>query len=237
MLLNFRIALIFALLNATAAFAQRDMPENLPKFDNKKIHFGFQLGSSINGFSIDPDLTKSDSLIKLETSTQPGLIIHALTELHLGPYFGIRFTPGIAFAARDLNYEYFSPRGTSSVVRTIESTFIEAPILLKYRSKRVNNFAQYVMVGFNYGFDLASQQFTDNNVDERGERIVKLKQSNYNAEVGVGFDFFLEYFKFSPELKFSYGLNNIIVPEETPFSAPVADLRSRIFVFCLNFEG
>ena len=93
------------------------------------------------------------------------------------------------------------------------------------------------MVGFNYGFDLASQQFTDNDVDERGERIVKIKQQNYNIEVGTGLDFFLEYFKFSPELKFSYGLNNVIVPEQTEFSAPVVDLRSRIFVFALNFEG
>ena len=231
------ISLLVVILVSGSVLGQRDIPDNLPKFDNKKIHFGFQLGSSVNGFSIDQDLTRSDSLIRLETGTQPGLIIHALTELHLGPYFGIRFTPGIAFAARDLTYYYSSQKRPEPVVKTIESTFIEAPILLKYRSKRVNNFAQYVMVGFNYGFDLASQQFTDNDVDERGERIVKIKQQNYNIEVGTGLDFFLEYFKFSPELKFSYGLNNVIVPEQTEFSAPVVDLRSRIFVFALNFEG
>ena len=219
------------------AGAQRDIPNNLPKFDNKKLHFGFQLGFSSNGFALDHDLTQSDSLIRLETGTQPGLIIHVVSELHFGPYFGLRFTPGIAFAARDLSYQYYSTGISSPIVKTVESTFIEAPIFLKYRSKRVNNFAQYVMVGFNYGFDLASQQFTDNNVDESGERLVKLKQSNYSAEVGVGFDFFLEYFKFSPELKFSYGLNNIIVKEPTQFAQPINDLRSRIFVVALNFEG
>lgn len=220
-----------------AGFAQRDIPDNLPKFDNKKLHFGFQLGLSSNGFALDHDLTQSDSLIRLETGTQPGLIIHVVSELHFGPYFGLRFTPGIAFAARDLSYQYYSTGISSPIVKTIESTFIEVPIFLKYRSKRVNNFAQYVMVGFNYGFDLASQQFTDNNVDESGERLVKLKQSNYSAEVGVGFDFFLEYFKFTPELKFSYGLNNIIVKEPTQFALPINDLRSRIFVLALNFEG
>lgn len=213
------------------------MPQNLPKFDNKWIHFGFQLGMSQNGFALDHDLTRGDSLIKLETGTQPGLIIHALSELHFGPHFGLRFTPGIAFAARDLTYTYYSNKPTSPIVKTIESTFIEAPLLLKYRSKRVNNFAQYVMVGFNYGWDLSSQEKADNSVDDRGERIVKLKRQNYNLEVGAGFDFFLEYFKFSPELKFSYGLNNVVFQELTPFSAPITDLRSRIFVFALNFEG
>lgn len=231
------IILIVISLISGVNMAQRDIPDNLPKFDNKKLHFGFQLGMSSNGFALDHDLTQSDSLIKLETGTQPGLVIHVVSELHFGPYFGLRFTPGIAFAARDLNYEYYSTEFNTTVVKTIESTFIEAPLFLKYRSKRVNNFAQYVMVGFNYGFDLASQQFTDNNVDEQGERLVKLKQSNYNLEVGVGFDFFLEYFKFSPELKFSYGLNNVIVKEQTQYALPVNDLRSRIFVVALNFEG
>jgi len=231
------IILIVISLFSGVNMAQRDIPDNLPKFDNKKLHFGFQLGMSSNGFALDHDLTQSDSLIKLETGTQPGLVIHVVSELHFGPYFGIRFTPGIAFAARDLNYEYYSTEFNTPVVKTIESTFIEVPLFLKYRSKRVNNFAQYVMVGFNYGFDLASQQFTDNNIDEQGERLVKLKQSNYNLEVGVGFDFFLEYFKFSPELKFSYGLNNVIVKEATQFALPINDLRSRIFVVALNFEG
>ena len=235
-----RIHLILILLlgtNIGQVLAQRDIPDNLPKFDNKHLHFGFQLGMSSNGFALDHDLTKSDSLIKLETGTQPGLVIHVVSELHLGPYFDLRFTPGIAFAARDLQYEYFSTQPTSPIVKTIESTYIEAPILLKYRSMRVNNFAQYVMVGFNYGFDLSSQQFTDNNVDEAGELIVKLKRMNYNAEVGVGFDFFLEYFKFSPELKFSYGLNNVIVQEQTTYSAPINNLKARNFIIALNFEG
>lgn len=228
---------IALLITPFAALAQRDIPDNLPKFDSKWIHFGFQLGSSMNGFAIDHDLSGNDSLIKLETGSQPGLIIHVVSELHIGKYFGLRFTPGIAFAARDLTYTYYSPTVSAPIVRTIESTFIEAPLLLKYRSKRVNNFAQYVMTGFNYSYDLVSQANTDNTVDQNGQRIVKLRPSNYNLEVGVGFDFFLEYFKFSPELKFSYGLNNILVPEDTQFARPINDLRSRIFVFAINFEG
>ena len=231
--------MLLAILMSGVAFSQRDIPENLPKFDNKLLHFGFQLGLSSNGFSLDPDLSKADSLISLEVQTQPGFIIHVVSELHIGPYFGLSFTPGIAFAARDLNYFSYGKEGPipSPVVRTIESTFIEAPLLLKYRSKRVNNFASYIFTGFNWGIDLASQQFVDNSVDEKGEFLVKLKRNNYHVEMGVGFDFFLEYFKFSPEIKYSYGINNIVVQDRTKFAYPINSLNSRIFVVALNFEG
>lgn len=223
----------------TALWAQRDIPDNLPKFDQKIVHFGFQLGLSQNGFALDPDITQTDSLINLQVRSQPGFVIHVVGELHFGPYIGLRWTPGIAFAARDLQYQFYGIDGPelTPTVRTIESTFIESPLLIKYRSKRVNNFASYVMAGFNYSFDLASQEHVDNQIDEQGEFIVKLRRSNYNLDVGVGFDFFLEYFKFTPELKFSYGLNNIIVKDNTVFSNPINDLRSRIFVVALNFEG
>ncbi len=233
------ILVLLAILMSGVAFSQRDIPENLPKFDNKLLHFGFQLGLSSNGFSLDPDLSKADSLISLEVQTQPGFIIHVVSELHIGPYFGLRFTPGIAFAARDLNYFYYGKEGPipSPVVRTIESTFIEAPLLLKYRSKRVNNFASYIFTGSNWGIDLASQQFVDNSVDEKGEFLVKLKRNNYHVEMGVGFDFFLEYFKFSPEIQYSYGINNIVVQDRTKFAYPINSLNSRIFVVALNFEG
>lgn len=230
------------MLAVTASFnawAQRDIPQNLPKFDSRKLHFGFQLGFSNNGFNVEQDLTKGDSLIRLEMGRQPGFIIHVISELHLGPYFGLRFTPGIAFASRNLNYTYMSANNTvtSTVVRTIESTFVDVPLYLKYRSARVNNFAQYIFAGFNYSIDLASQQFVDNTIDEKGEFIVKLQRMNYMVEAGVGFDFFLEYFKFSPELRFSYGINNILVQDQTRFARPVNSLNSQIIALSFNFEG
>lgn len=233
------MSLVLWMLFPLAGMAQREIPENLPKFDKRWAHFGFSLGLSRNGFALDPDLTKTDSLISLETRAQPGFNINVVSELHMGPYFGLRFTPGIAFLARDLEYRFYGPNGPEAApeVKTIESTFVDFPLALKYRSARVNNFASYVLAGFKYSIDLASEEFADNKLNDEGEFIVKLKRYNYNLEVGVGFDFFLEYFKFSPELRFSYGLNNVIVKDNTDYSNPINDLRSRLFILSVNFEG
>lgn len=235
-LLIFTLLIIGLTLSSTA---QKTIPKNLPKFDSRWIHFGFQIGGSTNGFRIQPDLAQVDSLVRISYQSQPGFNVHVVSELHLTKHLGLRFTPGISFSARILNYDYYNGPNAepTRVDRLIESTFIDIPLLLKYRSKRVNNFANYVMFGFNYSIDLASQEGVDNQVDDLGLYIVKLQRDNYNLECGVGFDFFLEYFKFSPELKFSYSLNNVLVKDNTICSDPIYGLNSRIFAIAFNFEG
>lgn len=234
----FRVFLPLFFFVCTAQ-AQRDIPENLPNFDKRFLHFGFSLGGGINGFTLKPDLGQSDSIIKIETLAQPGFNINVVTEMHLGSYLGVRFTPGIAFTSRIIRYTKFqgSTVPYKMVDRTIESTYLDFPVVLKYRSKRVNNFASYVTVGGRYSLDLASQAKVNNKVDELGEFIVKLHRDNYNLETGVGFDFFLEYFKFTPEFKFIYGFNNVLVQDQTIYSKPIQALHSRIFMVAINFEG
>lgn len=231
-------AIAFLMLSI-AGFSQQDRPKNLPKFDNKWIHFGFSLGVASNSMVIEQDLSVDDSLVGLEVTPQPGFNINIVSELHMGPYFGLRFTPGIAFAARDLEYTYLNSEGglNPPVVKTIESTYVDIPLSLKYRSARVNNFATYVLVGFKYSIDLSSQARTDNTLSDDGDFIVKLERNNYVGEVGVGFDFFLEYFKFTPELKFGYGFNSVSFNDGTPYSQPLLSARPRMFILAFNFEG
>jgi hypothetical protein len=239
MLMKKYIALIVLCTFVLAGFSQRDIPDNLPNFDKKLLHFGFSLGGGSNGFALKPDLTKSDSLIKLEVLSQPGFNVNVVSELHLGPYMGLRFTPGIAFSSRILRYTFYEGNRVANKVidRTVESTYLDFPLIFKYRSKRVNNFASYVLVGGRYSIDLASQEGVNNQVDDKGEFIVKLGRNNYNLETGAGFDFFLEYFKFSTEFKFCYGLNNVLIQDNTIYSRPITGLNSKIFMIAINFEG
>ncbi|MGD1845210.1 MAG: porin family protein [Salibacteraceae bacterium] len=226
------------LLNAASAWAQRDKVKNLNDFDNKKIHFGFTLGINTADFAMESDLSLSDSLAGIQSVQQSGFNIGIISDLHLSPTLGLRFTPDLSFGQRNLEYSFLRSDGTASLlVKKVESTWLNLPLSLKYRSFRLNNFASYFIVGGRYSFDFASQENTDNQFNDPNEIVIKLARNSYSAEVGVGFDFFLTYFKFSPELKFVQGINNLIINDNTPLSDPISSLRSRIFVLSFHFEG
>ncbi|MEM9022320.1 MAG: porin family protein [Bacteroidota bacterium] len=231
-------ALLLAMAVASPAAAQRKKVENLPKFDNRKFHFGFTLGINAANFGLDQDLSQLDSLISLEAAGQSGFNLGIVSDLHLGGHFGLRFTPTLLFTQRNLEYTYANPDGTDFTnVKPVESTFVEFPLLLKYRSKRLNNFAAYWLTGFKYSLDLISQENVNNQVANQDDIVIKVKPDNYSLEFGFGFDFFLEYFKFSPELKLAVGLNNLIVQDGSEFARPINSLRSRIFMISFHFEG
>lgn len=232
------IALGLCLLMAPVLLAQKTKVKNLNDFDNKKIHFGFTLGINSADFAMEIDLSKNDSLASIHSVQQSGFNLGILADLHLGNYFNLRFTPDLSFGQRNLEYTFFRSDGTRSlIVKQVESTWLNFPLSIKYRSFRLNNFAAYVIAGGRYSLDLASQAKTDNQFNDPNEIVIKLARNSYAAEVGLGFDFFLTYFKFSPELKLVQGLNNIMIDDDTAFSDPIKSLRSRIFVISLHFEG
>jgi hypothetical protein len=120
----------------------------------------------------------------------------------------------------------------TSVTKTIESTYLEFPIDLKFKSNRINNYRIYVLGGFKYGIDMISQA----KVESKDKDFVKLKRNDLGYEVGLGFDFYLVYFKFSPEIKMFNGLDNLLVQDGRRYSRPLKGLYSRIFLVSFNFE-
>lgn len=230
------LCLVF-LLFPTLVLAQRDKVMNLPKFDQKKIHFGFTLGANNADFVVEHDLALTDSLIKLENQPGGGFQLGIIADLHMGPYFNLRFVPILMFSERIMQYSFTGTEGISLVEKRIESTYLDFPLSFKYRSKRLNNFATYLITGPKYTIDLASQENVDNQFNEENEIVIKLKRNSFNYELGFGFDFFLEYFKFSTEFKYSIGLNDVRVQDGTIFSDPISRLNSRMFLISFNFEG
>jgi len=224
------------LLLPLTSMGQRSMVQNLQDFDQRKFHFGFMLGINSADFTMDHDISKADSLMVLEVIPQSGFNLGILADMHLGPYFNLRFIPQLGFTQRNMSYVFLEKDSTSSLVtKPIESTYLDFPLNVKFRSARINNFAAYLVAGGRYHLDLASQQDVD--LSFGSDIPVPIKQSSYSWEVGFGMDFFLPYFKFSPEIKMAYGLNNVIVPLDTRFSRPIDVLKSKLFFFTLYFEG
>lgn len=218
-------------------FSQRPKVENLRRFEEKPIHFGFTLGINTGQFTLDRKTPQiGDSLMNINVVNQSGFNLGIVSALHLNNSFSLRFVPLLVFSQRNLDYKFRSVNGIERLVQTqIESTYLDFPLLLKYRSLRLNNFAAYLIGGIKYSIDLASNENVKN--EDINKTIVKLARNSTSAEVGIGTDFFLPYFKFSMEIKMSYGLHDVLIHDNTFLSNPIDKILPRMFILSLHFEG
>ncbi len=218
------------------SFSQRHKKtQNLARYDHKKIHFGFTLGMNELNFNLKQtsNLQNNDTLKTIHTKSQKGFNLGIVSNLRLGKYTDLRFIPALIFGERHLDYGFLDSLNTNDYnVKKIESTLIEFPIHIKYKSERYNNFRAYVIGGVKYSMDIASQD----KIDDEGREVIKLKQNDLIGEVGFGLDFYLEYFKFSPQIKISYGLLNLLTMDETIYTESINNLASSGWMLSFTFE-
>lgn len=231
-------AFLFGLI-ALTTFAQRDRAAmNLAKFDYRKYHFGFALSGNQSSFFINykPDFTFQDSLLSVTNVPGAGFNLHILASYNPIPNVNVRFLPGLSFQDRSLQYQFLRAHNKiETQTKPISSVWLEFPILFKFRTDRVGNFAAYGLLGGKYARDMQSQKDVNNN--QASEIVVKLKNNDYCIEAGGGFDFFLPFFKFAVEFKTSIGLPDLLIHEDTKYALPIDKLRSRAFVVSITFEG
>lgn len=210
---------------------------NLTNYYNETLHFGFTLGVNRSNFRITSvsHFERFDSLKTVESNPKYGFNLGIVSELRLQKYITLRFVPNLSFAERNLEY-YFEGYDTITRKKSIESTFLNFPLDLKLRSKRVNNFGAYILAGGSYSLDLASKSKVQNGSDPT-DQIVKLKRDDFSYEVGAGAEFYLQYFKFAIEGKLSMGTKNLLIKDNTIYSNSIDKLNSKIFLISLTFEG
>jgi hypothetical protein len=233
----FYIVLIALLANFSSTKAQRTRMPNNPNYDLKPYHFGFLLGLNNMDFTLKnvQELnTNIDTLYGIEPSPKLGFNVGILANLRLGEYFDLRFTPSLSFGERNINYFIkFNNTVFSEVNKKIESTYLEFPLELKYKSKRLVNSRAYLIGGAKYILDLASQA---KKKEENDEIIVKLRRDDIMLSLGVGFDFYLTYFKFATELKMSWGMKNLLIYENNVYTDGIERLRNKMLQISFTFE-
>jgi hypothetical protein len=237
------------------AFAQKQKVNHMTTFDDKLIHFGFTLGLNTLDFAVDhfnpigenPEFTPKewpldrtqvgyDDYIRADVANLiPGFTVGIISSLRLTTDMDLRFLPGLSFGERQLTYNYDvweTNYYTPLQYYSIKSTFLDFPLLIKYKARRINNDRPYVIFGPAFRY----------NINRTGrEDLVKLKNGGFYAEVGAGWDHYFTFFRFSVEAKVSLGLNNQrdIPPSETQrqyYSHAIKSLRSNIFTLCFHFE-
>jgi hypothetical protein len=216
------------------SLAQRNKKsQNLSRYDFQKIHFGFTLGINELNFNVkkNSNTITNDSLKTLYSKSQKGFNLGIVSNLRIGKYTDLRFVPALIFGERQLEYSFSDSLNTNEV-KKIESTLIDFPIYIKYKSERYNNFRAFVIGGLKYSLDIASQS----DIDDEGQKLVKLKKNDLMGEVGFGLDFYLEYFKFSPQIKLSYGLINLLKSEDSVYSNSINRLSTNGWMLSFTFE-
>jgi hypothetical protein len=147
--------------------------------------------------------------------------------------FTIRRIPTFnSLDSRNLDYTFYENGKPTVVTKQIESSFLEFPLDIKFKSKRINNYRGYVLAGVKYSIDMVSQA----KVENADKDFVKLKRKDFGYTIGLGFDFYLERFKFAPEIKMYHGLNNLLVDDPKIFSSSLSSLKSKIFLISFTFE-
>lgn len=236
------------------AFAQFDKVKNLPYYDQTRFHFGFILAANTMFFTVktnpgfqtvEYDHTKSpdisgDSFYLYGVTSQPtyGFTIGIVANMRVAKYVDLRFIPSLAFGERYLIYSINKYQdGVPTLVdikKSITSTCVLFPLHFKYKSARTNNFRAYVLGGINYSIDLASQ--SENEETEGSGTVLKLYRNDLLFDIGVGGDFYTTFFKFGVELKMSYGINDLLKPEDNIYTNGIERLNSKVFQLALTFE-
>ncbi|HON18576.1 MAG TPA: outer membrane beta-barrel protein [Salinivirgaceae bacterium] len=235
--IKFWLIVVLTVILSISGFSQDKKPWNKPIYDEYPYHFGFSLGLNTFGARIinSNEFFSLDTVYAIETKSQPGFSVLMVSSLRLGENFELRFTPGLIFGQRDLHYLHNLQPDTlilTKHIMRVESTYASFPLLLKYRSIRVNNYRPYLIAGINYTLDLESEK----KIRDEERPKIRLSRNDLYFEAGIGLDYYLPYFKFATELKFSFGVMNLLRPDNTEYTRAIETINGRLFSILFYFE-
>lgn len=209
---------------------------NRPYADNRKWHLGFSVGAFASDLRLTHNgfITETGEEWRLEQPDyQPGFCVNGLFDLRLNNYFSFRVSPGMYFGSRDIRMLELNSGKTER--QNIKSTLVVLPLEIKYAALRYRNARPYLLGGIMPAFD----------VGKKRNDFLKLKSSDLFLSVGFGCDFYLPYFKLNPEIKFCFGLTNVLEhdrpdliedPERLKFTQSLAKATSKMIVLTFYFE-
>jgi len=208
--------------------------ENLQNFDKQKVHFGYFIGVNLYNSKID---YKKNPIFNTQYQEEFGLNIGLIGDLRLSKNLNLRFEPGLQTSKASVKFnERSNFTQKSDTLRSIKSTYIHLPLLLKFSSKRINNFRPYVIGGISTSLNLSSNE---NSPEDNKNKVFRLKSTTFYYELGFGIDFYLQYFKFSPSIRGLFSLNNELVPDrdaQSPWTSHIDKLSTRGIFINLNFH-
>ncbi|MEO9483743.1 MAG: porin family protein [Ekhidna sp.] len=227
------LACLLILGLAHSSVAQNNPSDNLLNYEDQWIHYGFLIGVHSSKYVIKySDYFTSpamDTVHSIVPGNLGGFKLGFVINMKISKYLDFRLLPTVGFYENDLNYRF-----TNGITQRElkDATMVELPLLLKYKSARRGNIAMYMVFGVNPSLE-ASGKGDEQDVTQK----LELKNWNLAIDVGVGLDIFYPFFKFSPEIRYSYGLRNMLSDNPNDFSIGLEKLTTQNLGIFITFEG
>ena len=231
----FAIAFFFIITAVHATAQEKEIYRE--ERDNVPYYFGLSLGYNNSYLHTEkhPLFLQNDSVLSVEPGSSGGIALGLLATARLNKRFEARFHPQLILGgSKYLTYviKYPTPIEPAIQKKTIPSTIVSFPFQIKFNSDRIHNFRVYMLGGFKYDIDVASNAGA---LD--AENLVKLKKTYLGYEAGIGFNFYFPVVTIAPEIKVSNGLTNVHDRDANlKYSNVLNQLQSRMITFSLIFE-
>ena len=220
----------------SASSQKRRNVDNLPTFDDPKIHYGFYLGINQNDFKVNYRPSNYPSTI-VEIKPTLGFNVGLIADFRVHKNVNLRFEPGLISNSKTI---YFNNSPTLNTerdsIREIGSTYLHLPLVFKFSSDRWNNVRPYVLAGVSYDHNFSSNQ---ENSDDNFSGEFRMKTSNFMYELGVGVDIYLSFFKFSPSIRGVFAMNRELIDDNnsnSPWTSPINIFSTRGVFLNFSFE-
>ena len=220
----------------SASSQKRRNVDNLPTFDDPKIHYGFYLGINQNDFKVNYRPSNFPNTI-VEIKPTLGFNVGLIADFRVHKNVNLRFEPGLISNSKTI---YFNNSPTLNTerdsIREIGSTYMHLPLVFKLSSDRWNNVRPYVLAGVSYDHNFSSNQ---ENSDDNFSGEFRMKTSNFMYELGVGVDIYLSFFKFSPSIRGVFAMNRELIDDNnsnSPWTSPINIFSTRGVFLNFSFE-
>lgn len=228
------ILLVF-LLVSEPVFSQKKrwVNQNNPNYDDRKLSYGFLIGLHSAAYQIkynDRFVTPAmDTVYSIEPGWSPGFSLGFIVNYRITDLLDFRLTPKVAFYEHTLRYRYTDDTPTEE--KLVETTMVELPLLLKYKSERRGNIRMYMIGGAKPGLEASGKKKVENTASNLG-----VTGMNLSLEAGFGFDLYYPLFKFSPELRFSRGIVDILENRTNKYGQPLQRVNTNTITLYLLFQ-
>lgn len=260
---RYAYVLLAALIACSSATAQEQRrPQRWGGgVDDEQLHFGFSF-HYINAdykIALKPDWQRpyyegstqvADSLYGVYSPFHHGIGLGLLADLKLSENANLRFTPTLVFSNKTVNYRYTTntmsyddtqgivdSRHDRNISKLVRASYIDLPLLFKFKSDRKGNYRGYLIGGGKYSINVVSgKRYNDGDMAPL-EKLLKSKPGYFSYEAGIGFDLYFDYFKMSPEIRWVQSIGNLLdAREPNMFNHPIERLMLRNLQVSLFFE-